>query len=146
MNSMYFTSEDVKSGLMTQFIEYLCMYSYKSGPIDHAHYNDIHIRPDDCGAFVVEWVQAPWSGEYDGKFEYVGEEQVVCNEVEFPDRHFEYTPEDENVAIKEWLEDNPGWYRDEWGHWHERKLEQPKGQLLDENAAWYEMEKGIGRK
>ena len=91
---MYFTDEDVKAGLMTELIDYLCKYSYESGPRDFAHYNDIHIRPEDCGAFVVEWEQAPWSGDYGGKFEYVGPEQVVCNEAEFSDKHFEYTPEE----------------------------------------------------
>ena len=137
MNSMYFTGEDVKAGLMTQLIDYLCRYSYESEPRGHARYNDIHIRPADCGAFVVEWVQAPWSSDYSGRFEYVSEDQVVCNEVEFPDGYFEYTPEDEDIVIKEWLEDNPSWYRDEWGQWHERELEQ---------SNWHEIEMGIGRK
>ena len=30
MNSMDFTGEDVKAGLMTQLIDYLCRYSYKN--------------------------------------------------------------------------------------------------------------------
>lgn len=108
MNSMYFSKEDVEAGLMTGLINYLCKYSYSSGPRDFSHYNDIHIKPADCGAFIVEWEQRPWSEDYGGKFEYVGPKQVVCNEVEFPDKHFEYTPEDPDEAIKEWLEKENG--------------------------------------
>lgn len=126
MNSMYFSKEDVEAGLMSELINYLCKYSYESGPRDLAHYNDIHIIPEDCEAFVVEWEQRPWSRDYGGKFEYVDEGQVVCNEVEFPDKHFEYTPEDPDEAINEWLEDNPAWEKDSWGHWHETDMYIPK--------------------
>lgn len=115
---MYFTKEDVEAGLMTEFVSFLCRYSYQSGPRDFAQYNDIHIEPADCEEFIVEWEQAPWSHDYGGRFEYVDRDQFVCNFVEFPDKHFEYTPEDEDEAIKEWLGENPGWVTDSYGHWH----------------------------
>ena len=92
MNSMYFTKEDVDAGLMVELINYLCKYSYHSGPGDLAHYNDIHIKPVDCEAFVVEWEQTPWSQEYGGRFEFINEEQCICNKVIFPDHHYEYIP------------------------------------------------------
>jgi hypothetical protein len=157
---MYFSKEDVEAGLMTKLIEYLCNYSYQCWSRDFALYNDIHIKPDDCDAFVVEWEQRPWSGEYGGHFEFVGEEQVVCNEVEFPDKHFEYTPEDPDESIKEWLVDNPGWYKDECGHWQysdqiddflkdifgpqfgPQKPEDKMNQWLDENDGWHEDSEG----
>jgi len=160
MNRMYFSKEDVEAGLMTKLINYLCQYSYQSGPKDFAHYNDIHIMPDDCEAFVVEWEQAPWSHNYGGHFEFVDEDQVVCNEVEFPDKHFEYTPENPNEAIKEWLADNPGWYKDECGQWQysdqiddflkdifgpkfgPQKPENKLNQWFDENDGWHEDSEG----
>lgn len=126
MNSMYFTEEDVKVGLMTQLIDYLCKYSYASGPREHCHYNDIHIRPDDCGSFVVEWEQAPWSGDCAGKFEFVGEEQVVCNEIIYPDGTSGYSPCSQEDEIEIWLEDHPGWERDKYGHWHKKDMYIPK--------------------
>lgn len=118
INRMYFSKEDIEAGLMHELLVYLCRYSYASGPRRLSHYNDIHIYPCDCEAFEVEWSQSPWSHDYGGHFEYVGEEQVVCNEVIFPDGHYEYTPESEDEAIKIWLEDNPNWYKDNYGHWH----------------------------
>ena len=84
-NSMYFPKEDIEKGLMQDFIAFLCRYSYAS---DSEIYIDIHIRPDDLGAFIIEWAQVPWSHEYGGGFEYVGEEQEV-------------------VDMEAWLEENP---------------------------------------
>jgi len=146
MNSMYFTKEDVKAGLMSKLVDYLCEYSYASGPRDFSHYNDIHIKPDDCEAFVVEWEQRPWSGDYAGKFEYVGEEQVVCNEIIYPDGTSGYSPCSQEDEIEIWLEDHPGWRKDEYGHWHKvESAEKPKdkmSQWLDENAGWHDSENG----
>ena len=78
-NSMYFTKEDVEAGFMHELLTFLCRYSYHSGPRDFSHYNDIQVYPADCEAFVVEWVQLPWSHTYGGGFQYVGEEQEVCD-------------------------------------------------------------------
>ena len=49
MNSMYFNEKN--RDLMMKFIKNLCdmSYDYKE------YYNDIHIKPEDCGAF-------PWNG------------------------------------------------------------------------------------
>ena len=148
---MYFTKEDVEAGLMTKLIDYLCQYSYQCWSRDFAHYNDIHIKPDDCDAFVVEWEQRPWSGEYGGKFEYVGEEQVVCNEVIYPDGTSGYSPCSQEDEIEIWLEYHPGWEKDEYGHWHyseptdDHRPQKPKdkmSQWLDENAGWHDSENG----
>ena len=81
-NSMYFPKEDIEKGLMQDFIAFLCRYSCVS---NSELYIDIHIRPDDLGAFIIEWVQVPWSHEYGGRFEYVGEEQEVVNLQEYND-------------------------------------------------------------
>ena len=63
MNSMYFNEKN--RDLMMKFIKNLCdmSYDYKE------YYNDIHIKPEDCGAFSVEWSQERWS-EPDGEFKY----------------------------------------------------------------------------
>ena len=119
---MYFTKEDVEAGLMTKLINYLCDYSYASGPREFSHYNDIHIKPEDCNAFIVEWEQTPWSHDYGGKFEYVDEDQEVCYDLDLPDGSSVYTPDKEDY-LKWWLDDNPGWEKDEYGRWHNRKEE-----------------------
>ena len=72
---MYFSKEDVGKGLMQDFISFLCRYSYESEG-DVPLYNDIHVKPDDLGAFLVEWVQVPWSHDYGGEFRYLSEEDI----------------------------------------------------------------------
>lgn len=74
-NSMYFSAEMVKAGEMTKFIDQLNALSYGKG----SFYNDIHIKPEDAGAFVVEWVQVPWDHAYGGYFVFVGDDECVCS-------------------------------------------------------------------
>ena len=116
VNSVYFSKEDVGNGLMAEFIATLCRHTYESENL----MNDIHIKPADLGAFVVEWEQAPWDHDYGGKFEYVAEDQIICYDVELPDGTFIYTP-DKDEYLKEWLEENPGWEKDEWGRWRKKE-------------------------
>lgn len=81
------------------------------------YYNEVHITNDGY-CTIIEWDNVPFDGTYGGTFRYVDEEHDVLKEVEFPDGHYEYLPDrDEEWVIKEWLEDNPGWEKDEWGNW-----------------------------
>lgn len=63
MNSMYFDENSRER--MISLLELLLDMSYD----DSGRYNDIHIKPEDCGAFSVEWSQEHWS-EPDGEFKY----------------------------------------------------------------------------
>jgi len=110
MNSMYFGKKELEA--MYELIRFLNEQSYKS-----EYYNDVHIFPADLGAFVVEWAQVPWDHTYGGSFRYVDENQTVCTELKYPDDTFGYV-EDPGEALNEWLEENPGWTKDEWGYWH----------------------------
>lgn len=110
MNSMYFSEKEVDA--MYALIRFLNEQSYKS-----EYYNDIHIFPADLGAFIVEWAQNPWNHSYGGNFVYVDENQMVCTELKYPDGTFEYVGDPEE-ALKEWLEEHPGWTKDDWGNWY----------------------------
>ena len=117
MNSMYFNEES--RDLMMKFIKNLCDMSYDYDG-DIKYYNDIHIKPDDCNAFIVEWEQLRWNDEYDSGFRYVDEEenQEVCTDLQYPDGHYEYVPVGaEEDYLDEWLDKNPGWHKDIYGHW-----------------------------
>lgn len=76
-NSQYFSAEDVKTGIFTNFIKLLTESCYDSTDF----YNDIHITPTDCGAFVVEWIQVGWemSKEY-SKFIAISPEETILYE------------------------------------------------------------------
>lgn len=114
MNSMYFSKKELDA--MYELVRFLNEQSYKS-----ESYNDIHIFPADLGAFIVEWVQLPWNHSYGGNFIYVDDNQTVCTELRYPDDTFDYV-EDPEEALKEWLEEHPGWTKDEWGYWHQENI------------------------
>lgn len=76
-NSQYFSAEDVKTGIFNNFIKLLTESCYDSTDF----YNDIHIIPADCGAFVVEWIQVGWEmpKEY-SKFITISPEETILYE------------------------------------------------------------------
>ena len=82
------------------------------------HYNDIHITTDGY-CTIIEWDRVPYDHEFGITFQPVDSDEIVAKEVRFPDDHYEYlSAEQEEEAIKYWLEDNPGWEKDKYGHWY----------------------------
>lgn len=127
LNSMYFSKEQVEAGEMIEFLNILLKQSYGVSK----YYNDIHIKPDDCGAFVIEWVNVPWSHDWGGRFEYLDDDQYSMTEYCFPDRHYELLRDKEEYdeRLKEFLKENPGWEMTDYGTWvntieNEKWLEQ----------------------
>ena len=52
---------------------------------------------------------------------------------EFPDNHTEmcWDEEDFNNRLKEWLKENPGWEKTEYGHWYNKKEEEAFRKMLE---------------
>ena len=115
-NSQYFSKEQVESGSASAFIKMLMDMCYED---NNPSYNDIHIQPEDCGAFTVQWIQVPWDHDYGGTFQYVDEDHVVARECEFPDKSFHlfYDDEDAELEFNQWLEEHPEYKKDAGGHW-----------------------------
>lgn len=108
INSMWF--DDYRKVL--ELIEYLLK-------INNTHYNDIRIKPEETGIYVVEWAQLPWSGDYGGHFEYVGEDQVVMTDYTLPDNTTVRLLDDDEFKdyFNEWLKEHPGWVKTPYGTW-----------------------------
>lgn len=119
VNQQYFSAERVKSGAMSAFIQTLLTFAYDTDDKDTATYNDVHVYPADCGAFMVEWAQEPWSREYGGSFQYVDEDQLVVLERSFPDGTYEYfgSEEEFTTALNNWLMEHPEYHQNQWGRW-----------------------------
>ena len=116
VNKMYFSEEAVKNGELQKLLDYLMNYSYSDNDERNMMlYCDIHIKPEDCGAFIVEWTQEPWSNEFGdrGGFEYVDSDQLIMREYQFPDKHYDYFESDDEFeeVLKEWLAANPCWHK-----------------------------------
>lgn len=91
MNSMYFDKNS--RGRMISLLELLLDMSYD----DSGRYNDIHIKPEDCGAFSVEWSQEPWS-EPDGEFKYAKFIHHIENYEPKKSEHFQMRVSDGGIA------------------------------------------------
>lgn len=112
-NLQYFSREDVDNGLFNEFINTLINYGQKSD-----HYNDIHIKNEDFGAITVEWTTIPYSKEYGGEFAYVAENQVVMQELIYPNGSCEYVfPEECEDKFDEWLNCHSNWHMTNYGTW-----------------------------
>ena len=116
VNSMYFSKEAVENGELQKLLNYLMQYSYSENDSDDMKkYCDIHIKPADCEAFIVEWSQEPWSNKFGdrGGFKYIECDQYIMREYQFPDKHYDYFESDEEFeeALSVWLEANPGWHK-----------------------------------
>ena len=114
-NSQAFTPEEVEKGLLQDLLNYLLDYNKKC----ESGYYDIHICSDGY-CTIVEWVDINFNfrGE-EGEFKYVPADGYILREFHFPDNHYEMfeTEEEYNEALKDWLKDNPGWEKSEFGTW-----------------------------
>lgn len=120
-NSQAFTPEEVKKGLHLDLINYLIDYNEKSD----GYFNDIHITSDGY-CTIIEWV-CERHGEACTGFEFVDHDEEVLKRVHYPDNSFGYaSDEDEaNDMLMLWLHENPGWEKNEYGHWY-NKAEQDR--------------------
>lgn len=114
VNKQYFDSASIEAGEMQNFLDVLL----KEANSNSKYFNDIHIYPVDGGAFVIEWVQVPYSREWGGSFKFVDEDETIMKEVRFPDDHYDYVfPEEEETVLKEWHEKHPEWILTDYGTW-----------------------------
>jgi hypothetical protein len=133
MNSQYFSEEQVKAGEMDAFLKALRAQDYGKG----GYYNDVHIKPADCGAYSVDWAQLRWEGDDDKGFEYVDSEHVLMLEKEMPDGTFGqfFNEDDYEMVLKDWLADElkegREWKKNEYGHWYEEGEQKRWQEVLD---------------
>ena len=134
MNRQYFSKEQVAAGELNEFLNVLLKQCYGKSDC----YNDIHIKPEDFGAFVIEWEETPWSGEWGGHWQYINdsEEEVVLKYYYFPDNHSELfeTKEQYEEVLKEWLEEHKEekWKQNQYGGWYSEKEQEDLHKYLEE--------------
>lgn len=123
MNKQYFDKNQVAEGELNELLNVLLKQCYGTG----GNFNDIHIKPEDSGAFVLEWESCPWNGDWGGHWQYIrdDDEEVVMKYYYFPDEHCELfeTEEEYEEALKIWLEEHKDeeWDKNEYGRWYSKK-------------------------
>lgn len=119
INRQYFSRKQIEKKEHYKLLDVLMGETYGSGE----HYNDIRIRPEE-DAFIIEWSQESYNDEFgfNGKFVYLEPDQVVMTEYSLPDNTsiFFETEEEYSEYLKEWLEKNPGWEKNQFGMWTNR--------------------------
>ena len=127
-NSMAFTPEEVKKGLHLKLLNTLLELNAER---EDASYNDIHIWSDGY-CTIIDWVD--YNPEFGcGKFEFVDSDEYVMYEGQFPDNHIEmcWDEEDFNNRLKDWLKENPGWEKTEYGTWYNKKEQEAFRKMLE---------------
>ena len=114
---MTFSKKDQEKGLHLKFLNYLLEFNRESDD----HFVEILIKPEDCNFLTIEWIENYYETEeeYSTHYKPVSTDQYVMMEFEFPDGHFEYVEsyEQGNELLQEWLKENPGWEKTEYGRW-----------------------------
>lgn len=116
-NLMIFSRKDQEKGLHLKLINTLIEFNRESDD----HFVEILIKPEDCNFLEVEWIENYYKTEEEYSIHYkpVSTDQYVMMEYEFPDGHYEYVEsyEQGNELLQEWLKENPGWEKTEYGRW-----------------------------
>ena len=116
-NYQAFTPEECKKGLHLKLIQSLLEISEK---FEDSHF-EFHITTDGY-CIIIEWIDVNQEYE-DDYWKFVDYEHEVMYRVEFPDNHYEYVSDEDEAKelLDEWLKENPGWKKNEYGHWYNEK-------------------------
>lgn len=116
-NYMTFSRKDQEKGLHLKFLNYLLEFNKESDD----HFVEILIKPEECNFLTIEWIENYYEteDEYSIHYKPVSTDQYVMMDYEFPDGHYEYVEsyEQGNELLQEWLKENPGWEKTEYGRW-----------------------------
>ena len=116
-NYMIFSKKDQEKGLHLKFLNYLLEFNKESDD----HFVEILIKPEECNFLTIEWIEnyCETEDEYSIHYKPVSTDQYVMMDYEFPDGHYEYVEsyEQGNELLQEWLKENPGWEKTEYGRW-----------------------------
>lgn len=117
INEQYYSKEQIKKKEHLKLLDTLMSecYGAKEG------YNDIHIVPIDCGAFSIQWIQT--NPEHSSaRFAPVDDDETIMKEYSLPDNSYIYFQDEEEYKeyLKDWLKENPGWEKTQYGTWTNR--------------------------
>lgn len=116
-NYQAFTPEECKKGLHLKLIQSLLEISDK---LENS-YLEFHITSDGY-CTIIEWTDI--AHEYENDFwKYVDEDYEVMYRLQLPDNSYElcYNEEEADERLREWLKENPGWKKNEYGYWYNEK-------------------------
>lgn len=110
---MIFSKKDQEKGLHIKLLNTLLEFNSESSD----YFLEILIKTEDFDEVRIEWIQNYYKSDYDTHYKPVSPDQYVMMDFEFPDGHYEYVEsyEQGNELLQEWLKENPGWEKTEYG-------------------------------
>ena len=125
---IYFNEEELKEWLNAKsnstfesMLKTMMRKSYDSGSDRY----EIMIKPEDCGAYSLNWVTNDWQDDWGQHYEPVDAGQQVMTEYRYPDGHHEWHADKEEFdeSLGNWLEsekkEDRVWRQTDYGAWYE---------------------------
>lgn len=129
MNSQSFTPKEVEKGLHLKLINTLLEINKDK----ENFYNQIMIDTDGY-CLIVNWTERSFNGEFNSRFEFLNDDEVVMKEVHFPDNHYEYLlPEEVDEVFNDWLKEHPTYKQNQYGFWYDEREQKAWKEQIETN-------------
>jgi len=143
-NEKTFTPEEVKAGMVIEFIDFLMKQDAKSNEIkdkkrsSNYGYTNINIISSDGYYVTVQWCEVLFNDD-SPKFEFVNEGETVATVLELPDNStiLCWDEDDAKETLDEFLKEHPYYKKNEYGHWYNENEQKEWEEWVKKNNPEY---------
>lgn len=139
-NQEAFTPEEVEAGLAAEFIKFLIdqdqkalKIKFKDGGV--TSFKNINITSDGY-CLLVQWTDVFDDEDNEhNQFVYVDDDERIMKVLDLPDNSTVYCLDDDDrkQTLEDWLKENPGWEKDQYGRWYNKKEQEDFIKSLEKN-------------
>lgn len=140
-NEKAFTPEEVKAGMVGEFVEFLMQQDMKSNEVkEKSHtggYTNINITSDSY-CVIVQWCDV-FFDDNSPKFEFVNEGETVATVLELPDNSTVlcWDEDDAQEYLDDFLKEHPYYKKNEYGRWYDENEQKEWEEWVKKNNPEY---------
>lgn len=140
-NEKAFTPEEVKAGMVGEFVDFLVKQDAKSNEVkERSHtggYTNINITSDSY-CVIVQWCEVFFDDD-SPKFEFVDEGETVATVLELPDNSTVlcWDEDDAQEYLNEFLKEHPYYKKNEYGRWYDENEQKEWEEWIRKNRPEY---------
>lgn len=122
-NEKTFTPEEVKAGMVVEFIDFLIKQDIKSAEVNErgsaGSYTNINITNGGGDCVIVQWCEVLFNDD-SPKFEFVNYDEHIGTVLELPDNSTVlcWDEDDAKETLDNFLKEHPYYKKNEYGHWY----------------------------
>lgn len=141
-NEKTFTPEEVKAGMVVEFVDFLMKQDIKSNKVNErdsaGSYTNINITSEDSCYVTVQWCKVLFNDD-SPKFEFVNYDEHVGTVLELPDNStiLCWDEDDAKETLDEFLKEHPYYKKNEYGHWYNENEQKAWEEWLKKNNPEY---------